>query len=220
MLRICSITNHDSEACGGIHADNTGEVGLITIIKVERPTDGTVRFIYKAGDVAKEFLGNRSKLLKESAELLGVDDKDAPKAAAKLLEDWKDKRKELEKKQEELAKKKLKSLKFEEAKGFKILIEHLPNTDMNQMKEISRTMTADNTVILLIGSKERTYVLGSCGPVSAKQGMNMGKIVEAVCKILEGRGGGSPELAQGFGSDARNIAKALEEAKRMVKHSG
>jgi len=148
ILRICSITNHDTEACGGIHADNTGEVGLITIIKVERPTDGTVRFIYKAGDVAKEFLESRSKLLKESAKLLGVEDKDAPKAAAKLLEDWKDKRKELEKKQEELAKKKLKSLRFEEAKGFKILIEHLPNTDMNQMKEISRAMTADNTVIL------------------------------------------------------------------------
>jgi len=54
----------------------------------------------------------------------------------------------------------------------------------------------------------------------AKQGINMGKIVEAVCKMLEGKGGGSPELAQGFGADARNIDKAMEEAKRMVKHSG
>ena len=68
MLRICSIAGHDTEACGGIHADNTGEVGLITVIKTERPTDGTVRFIYKAGDVAKEFLEERSKLLKESSE--------------------------------------------------------------------------------------------------------------------------------------------------------
>ncbi len=210
ILKICSIANHDTEACGGIHADNTGDVGLITIIKVERPTDGTVRLIYKAGDVAKEFLEERAELLEESTKLLGVSEKDVAKSLETLLNLWKEKRKELEKKYETIAKDKVDKLEFKEVNGMKTIIEHIPGADVNQLREISREMSNADTVILLLGGHERIIVFGSAGTNAVKKGINIGTLLGEVCEMLGGKGGGSPHLAQGFGTSKEKIEDAIE----------
>ena len=51
-VRIVNIGNWDIEACGGTHIQNTGEIGLIKIIKTERIQDGVVRL---------EFVGKRER---------------------------------------------------------------------------------------------------------------------------------------------------------------
>ncbi|MBR9682687.1 MAG: alanine--tRNA ligase, partial [Candidatus Aenigmarchaeota archaeon] len=217
MLRICSIEGHDSEACGGIHVDNTSEVGLITIIKTERPTDGTVRLIYKAGDVAKEFLEERTGLLEESAKLFGVAEKDVPKAVANLLNLWKEKRKLVEKSYEEMAKKKVDKLEFEKLDGIRMLVENIPGSDVNQLREISREMSNDDTVVLLFGGQEKLIVFGSAGKDAVKNGINVGKLVSESCEMLGGKGGGSPGLAQGFGTDAEKVSETVEEMKKRIR---
>ena len=213
MLRICSIEGHDTEACGGIHTDNTEDVGLISIIKTERPTDGTVRLIYKAGDVAKEFLEEREELLEDSAKLLGVSEKDLPKAVENLLNLWKEKRKLVDKTYEEVAERRMGELKFEDINELKVLIEYIPGADVNQLREISRKMTGDNTVIILVGGDEKLFVFGSAGKKAVERGIDVGKIISDVCGNLDGNGGGTPGLAQGFGTKKDGIEEVLSKVK-------
>lgn len=97
MLRIVSIGNIDHEACGGIHVDNTKEVGFITILKTKRIQDGIVRLEYCSGDVAEKYLKEKEKFLKETGQILKVKEDDIPKSVEELFNKWKETRKELKK---------------------------------------------------------------------------------------------------------------------------
>jgi alanyl-tRNA synthetase len=97
QLRIVEIPGYDVEACGGLHGENTSEVGLIKILRTKRIADGLVRIEIKAGDVALNYLREKEKILKEVAEKLKVEEKDVPRAVKELFEKWKKLRKQLRK---------------------------------------------------------------------------------------------------------------------------
>ena len=71
-LRIVNIPGWDVEACGGLHVDNTSEVGEIIVLKTERPADGTVRLVYAAGPAALKYLKRSEKILEECCKLLNL----------------------------------------------------------------------------------------------------------------------------------------------------
>jgi alanyl-tRNA synthetase len=97
QLRIVEIPGYDVEACGGLHGENTSEVGLIKILRTKRIADGLVRIEIKAGDVALNYLREKEKILKEVAEKLKVEEEDVPRAVKELFEKWKKFRKQLRK---------------------------------------------------------------------------------------------------------------------------
>lgn len=96
-LRIIEIPGHDVEACGGLHCDNTREVGFIKIIRTKRIADGLVRIEIKAGEVALQYMKEKEKILSEVAKKLNVKEEEVPEAVKKLFEEWKKKRKQLRK---------------------------------------------------------------------------------------------------------------------------
>jgi alanyl-tRNA synthetase len=96
-LRIVEIPGFDVEACGGLHGENTKDVGFIKILRTKRIADGLVRIEIKAGEVALDYLREKEKILKEVAKKLGVKEEKVPEAVKKLFEDWKQKRKQLKK---------------------------------------------------------------------------------------------------------------------------
>jgi alanyl-tRNA synthetase len=97
-LRIVSIGNIDHEACGGTHCSSTGEVGFIKIIRTKRIQDGIDRIEFCSGEVAINYLRERSKILEEVAKKLGVEKEEVPKAIEDLFKKWKKLRKSLRKK--------------------------------------------------------------------------------------------------------------------------
>lgn len=96
-IRIVEIKGQDVEACGGLHGDNTKDIGFITILKTKRIADGLVRIEIKAGDVALEYLREREMLLEDVAQKLNVKEDKVVETIGKLFEEWKQKRKELKK---------------------------------------------------------------------------------------------------------------------------
>ncbi len=96
-IRIISIDDLDHSACGGLHCKNTEDVKYITITKTKRVQDGVVRIDYLCGGAALDYLEEKERLLKDTSEILGVDEKNVPKNVEKLFSDWKDARKEIKK---------------------------------------------------------------------------------------------------------------------------
>ena len=96
-VRIVSVGDLDHAACGGLHCKNTAEVESITILRTKRVQDGVVRIEYVCGDVALRELEHKERLLKETADALGVAEEDVPTAVKALFEEWKSKKKQLKK---------------------------------------------------------------------------------------------------------------------------
>ena len=90
LLRIVSIKEWDSEACGGTHLKNTGEVGPIKIIGTKRIHDGVVRLMFVAGETALKYLWQEEDYLKSACNILRVEPKDLPKTVKRFFDEWKD----------------------------------------------------------------------------------------------------------------------------------
>ncbi len=209
-LRIVAYGNHDVEACGGIHVDNSSDVGEIVIMKVERPTDGTIRLIYKAGQAAREYLKVMEGVMFESAELLGVSENEVLNGIGDLKKEWKEKRKQLDEKLKNRAEEKIENLKFEVRGNTKFLIKIFENTRASELQKISERLSGNNTFIALFGTRDGGVdVFVSSGEDVE---LDAGIFTKEICDKLEGKGGGTKLLGRGF---VKDMEKLREELKRM-----
>ena len=88
-LRIVKIEGYDVEACGGLHCNHTGEVGLIKIIKTERIQDGVVRLVFKAYKPALEYVEELEKTVKRLTNLWGIPQEELYKTAERFFSEAK-----------------------------------------------------------------------------------------------------------------------------------
>ena len=102
-LRIIEVEGFDTQACGGLHVGNTSLIGAIKIIGVEGIQDGMVRLRYVAGGEAVKWMQKQHAILEEASAVFGVPPSELVSAEQKLLDDWKQRGKELEKEREELS---------------------------------------------------------------------------------------------------------------------
>jgi len=72
-VRIVSIDDIDSEACGGTHLENTHEAGEFVITGAKRIQDGVIRLQYKSGEAAEEHLEQIEERVEETASIVGID---------------------------------------------------------------------------------------------------------------------------------------------------
>ena len=101
-LRIINVLDSDIEACGGIHMESTGGIGLIKIIESSKIQDGVVRLKYVVRDFALERINNDLAILSVLSELYGVQKSDIVKTSQKFFIDWKEGKKEIDKLKEKL----------------------------------------------------------------------------------------------------------------------
>jgi len=218
-LRIVEIPKVDVEACGGTHVDNTKEIKNIIIYKTERPMDGTVRLFYKAGESATEYEKQIEETVNKTSKLLGVKEEDLPRAVKKLFGKWKKTRKELKENLKDAAEKTIADLTFNEIEDIRILVQKIPDANLSKLQKISKSLSQNNTLIILFGVEgKKIFVFGSAGKEVISRGVAVGNIVSEVCKELGGKGGGRDNLAQGVGSNLKDLDNVIEILKeRIVK---
>lgn len=96
ILRIINVLDNDIEACGGIHMESTGGIGLIKIIETSKIQDGVVRLKYVVNTFALDEINKIQNLLIETGNILSVTGENIPKTANKFFEDWKAQKKEID----------------------------------------------------------------------------------------------------------------------------
>lgn len=94
-VRMVAMGDFSKELCGGIHLDNTSEVGPLEIITEEGVSAGTRRVIALTGERAKEHAEQTEKTLLATAELLGVSPASVPEAIRTLAQHVRELKKQL-----------------------------------------------------------------------------------------------------------------------------
>ncbi|QQG39424.1 MAG: alanine--tRNA ligase [Candidatus Aenigmatarchaeota archaeon] len=214
-IRIVNIENHDIEACGGTHSDNTSTVGKIIITGTERVQDGIVRVHFVAGRAAEDYESKCAGVLEELGELLNVRSAEVPDAIEKLAEDLKDARKKAEQAMGHRAKRAAEGMTFVEIRDVHVLVAHVAG-DARALQKMSGELSREDTVIFLIGeTAEDAPVFASAGELAARD-YHVGRILKELFATVGGKGGGTPVLGQGT-IKREKIEEAVEWLKERVK---
>ena len=89
VLRIISMPDFDTEACGGTHLHLTGEAKIIKILKTTKIQDGMVRIEFSAGNAAANEISNESSILQDAAKILDCKINQVPARSLELFDKWK-----------------------------------------------------------------------------------------------------------------------------------
>ncbi|MDT7541356.1 MAG: alanyl-tRNA synthetase [Acidobacteriota bacterium] len=216
-LRVVEIEGFDLSPCGGTHAKRAGEVGVICVRQWER-AKGLTRIGFTAGvrALADYRLANRTA--RTVAALFSVARDDGPANAARLVEENKQLARRVRALEEITARVEAEDILREvapRADGSKIVARVFEDRDAESLKRLAASIATHAGAVALLGSREGQQARLVFARSTDAPG-DMSALVREACALLEGRGGGKMEMAQGGGRRVEKLDEAIEAASRAL----
>jgi len=175
-VRLIKITNLDISACGGFHVDNTGEIGVVKIIDLEKVKGNLTRVYFVAGERAIRYFRKYNNVLKNLSRLLTSSIDELNQRVEKILDELREKSSLLSKVSQdyaELLKRTVENSDFVYLEGYTEVGNFLSKIVDNQF------------LVFYDGSK---YIIGS-------KKYDVRNFVKALIERFGGKGGGKEEFA-------------------------
>jgi alanyl-tRNA synthetase len=214
-LRLIEIEGFDLTPCGGTHAYRTGEVGMIAVRSWER-AKGLTRIEFVAGVRALADYRKANKSAREVAALFSTGRDDTPQLAAQMVAEHKELNRRIRALEEIAAGAEAEKLLAGARDG--VVSEIFDGRDAESLKKLAHALISHPKTIVLLGSRDNeTARLVFARSADASGDMNA--LMREACTMLDGRGGGKPELAQGGGKNVGKIADALSHALTLLNRA-
>ena len=210
------------ELCGGIHAEATGEIGLLHIESEGSIAAGTRRIEAVTGHGSEGLLIQRHALLESLAKQLQTSPAELSSRVGSLLQELDAERKRAAGLEREMARGQAESLqsKTQIVDGVTLLTSEVEAVSADALRETGawlRDRLESGIVVLGAVIEDRPSFVAMVTSDLTSKGYSAGNIVREVAKAAGGGGGGRPEAAQGAGKDASKLAEALELVPTLVK---
>jgi len=148
-LRVVKVFDNDIEACGGLHMESTGGIGMVKIVDTQKIQDGVVRVKFVVNEYALDFVASQQKILKEVEQVFSVDETSVVKTSEKFFNEWKKLGKQVDKLKDELKMVYLESIKNSKENEFKLN----GDFDMGFLMDIFNKAIIDKTSFKLVSDK-------------------------------------------------------------------
>ena len=215
-LRLIEIEGFDLTPCGGTHAYRTGEVGMIAVRSWER-AKGLTRIEFVAGVRALADYRKANKSAREVAALFSTGRDDAPQLAAQMVEEHKEMNRRIRALEEIAAGAEAEKLWANAADG--VVAQIFDGRDAESLKKLAHALVANPNTIALLGSRDKdTARLVFARSADASGDMNA--LMREACAMLDGRGGGRPDMAQGGGKNVDQLDGAISAAVAKLTANG
>ena len=233
-VRVVAIGAEDKDAineafsrefCGGTHVDRLGAIGGFKIIKEESISAGVRRITALTGTALTSHLEKASDIVDELSAMLKVPSESLVERIGQLLKDNKKLSKELK-----AAARQSGSDSMAEARGFleksekigeaSIVIGQLSTTTVDQAREaidMLKKKAKSAAIVLGFDDDGRATLLAGVTADLVAKGLKAGDIVKEIAPIVDGGGGGRPQMAQAGGKNPKKIGDALTRAGEIIK---
>ena len=216
-LRLIEIEGFDLTPCGGTHAYRTGEVGMIAVRSWER-AKGLTRIEFAAGTRALADYRRANKTARAVAALFSASRDDSAKLTAHMLEENKELRHRVRALEAVAATVEAEDLwqKTQPAPdGIRIVAQTLDGRDPESLKHLALALISRPGTIALLGSRDKEMARLVFARSEDAPG-DMNALMREACALLDGRGGGKPDLAQGGGTNVTRLLQVIEDCKQML----
>src|SRR5215217_340099 len=207
-LRLIEIEGFDLTACGGTHAYRTGEVGMIAVRSWER-AKGLTRIDFVAGVRALADYRKANKSAREVAALFSTGRDDAPHLAVQMAEENKELHRRIRVLEELAAGVEAKELLAGAQEG--VVMHVFEGRDAESLKKLAHALVTHPQTIALLGSRDKDTARLVFARSTDASG-DMSALMREACAMVDGRGGGKPEIAQGGGKNVGKLDDALAHA--------
>ena len=155
-MRIVEIDKFDWSACGGTHVRRTGEIGLISLLRIEKHR-GRSRVHFVCGGRALVDAAQRRELLAATAGLLDSSVHDVPDLVSKLQDALRGAEKELNAQGEALVEYQARELlaAAETAAGVRVVAREMADAEPASVQKLARALIAEPGVVALLGCAQR-----------------------------------------------------------------
>jgi alanyl-tRNA synthetase len=216
-LRLIEIEGFDLTPCGGTHARRAGEVGLIAVRSFER-AKGLARIEFVAGGRALADYNRANRAARNVAAMFSVGRDEAATSVARLLEENKQLTRRVRALEEIAARVEAEEL-LNEATILKdnqrLCVRVFEERDAESLKKLALALISNPKTVALLGSREQTAARLVFAR-SADASGDMNALMRSSCVLLDGRGGGRPDMAQGGGRHVEKLAEVIEVAARSL----
>jgi alanyl-tRNA synthetase len=213
------------EFCGGTHVDRIGSIGGFKIIKEESVSAGVRRITALTGENLNEFFEKRSEIIDQLCQVLKAPTEDLVNKVNKLL----DENKKLAKQFKSASKRTGVDIMAEAKQlldGCKkigptsVVIGRLSAASAEQAREavdmLKKKAKSAAIVLGFIEDGNATLLAGVTDDL-VKKGLKAGDIVKQIAPLIDGGGGGRPQMAQAGGKNPEKIDEALTKAAEIIK---
>ena len=211
-VRVVTIGDYSIELCGGTHMKNTSEIGLFKIIKEEGIGSGTRRILAVTSKEAFEAYREEEDTLKAIATVLKVPQM---KEISRKVEALQDQLRQLQKENAELKEKAAAAASGEifknvhEINGCSFIASQVSVSDAGALRTFADTWKQkdySDVLVLVAAIGEKVNVLVA----SKTKEIHAGNLIKELAPIVDGRGGGKPDMAMAGGSNQAAIQELLK----------
>lgn len=222
IVRVVNMAPFSIELCGGIHVNNTSEIGLFKIVSESGTGAGVRRIEALTGKSAFLYLETiQSQFNAVKSQVKVKSDDQVLEKIVHMQDKEKELTKQLEQKNKEVTSLKMGDItnQVEEINGLKVLATEV---EVPNAKAIRETMDdfkskLQDTVIVLISNIDGKVSLVATVPKPLTYKVKAGDIIKNMAPVVGGKGGGRPDMAQGGGTEPENITESLRFIKDYIK---
>jgi len=222
VVRVVSMGRFSRELCGGTHLKNTGQIGLMKITAEESVAAGTRRITALTGPAALEHLRRRENALAEAAAALRCPPEELPGRIENLTKEVRQLKKQA------AAGGAGKGLSVDELLAgadklgdVTLVIAEAPGAHPNALRQLIdqlRRKTAPVAILLgTPGEEGKVTLMAGLSRDLVEKGLDAVKWIRPTAKVVQGGGGGRPDMAQAGGKLADKLPEALKAARREIE---
>ena len=215
-VRVLSMSDGFSvELCGGTHVSRTGDIGMFIVTSESSVSSGVRRIEATVGSQAVELMLEMQQQLQTAQSLLNVGASEVSSKVKDLITENKSLKKG--KKNNPVSSIEAKDSRHQ-LDGFELVLLQVKNQNIQDLRQLVDQHKKDQQeqCILIVSSQDNKIVL-VCGVTSdLEDSLQANKVIQAVCKSIDGKGGGRNDFAQGAG-ECNNIDEFVNSIPNIVQ---
>jgi len=220
-VRVLRIGDFSMELCGGTHAHRAGDIGLFKILSESGIASGVRRIEAVTGTAAVDAVRETEQTLFRIGVLLKATPADVEAKVGQVLARNREQEKELKSLRAQLASGSSNDkVVATDIAGINVLAQQLADDidadTLRQTLDNIKDKLGNAAVVLASVTAEGKVRLAAGVSKDATSRIRAGDLVNHVAHQVGGKGGGRPDFAQAGGTEAHNLAAALQSVPDWV----
>ena len=222
IVRVVNIDGFSKELCGGTHVSNTGQIGPFVILSEGSVAAGTRRIEAVTGEAATERMLVQQRLLDGIARDLRTTWQEIPIAITALQDRARAADREVADLRSRMAGDQIDSLLasaeiFGSARLIASIVRVAAREDLRTLSDQARDRIESGVLVLGADIEGTPAILVMVTRDLSNRDLHAGNIVREIAPLVDGRGGGRPDLAEAGGKNSAGLEAAVAKAADLIR---